>query len=102
MAVIVDVNELATVLDKQATSAILNGRNKAYSKGIRDAVLIARSIAACTDASVPVKKGGAVNIGTWWYECGRCNTSVNPGDQFCRQCGVPIGWPTEEQGGDMR
>lgn len=27
-----------------------------------------------------------------WYTCKRCGKDVNPGDQFCSQCGRKINW----------
>lgn len=29
---------------------------------------------------------------TWWYECGNCNTQIDPSDKYCRKCGRAVEW----------
>lgn len=32
------------------------------------------------------------NASTWWYACGNCNKSIDPGDKYCRHCGRKLKW----------
>ena len=91
---LIDLDDLLIALDKEEELASMEGRNHAYSKGIRKAMKIAESMKDYTeeaDTSHAVK-GGIQREGTWWYQCEKCFTSINPSDTFCRKCGRRIIW----------
>ena len=27
---------------------------------------------------------------SWWYVCGECRSSLNPGDKYCHECGRKV------------
>ena len=29
---------------------------------------------------------------SWWYECGKCHTPIDPSDKYCRNCGRRLKW----------
>ena len=29
---------------------------------------------------------------SWWYECGKCHTPIDPIDKYCRNCGRRLKW----------
>lgn len=29
---------------------------------------------------------------SWWYECGKCHTPIDPNDKYCRNCGREVKW----------
>lgn len=97
MKLMIDSGEIYSVLEKQASVAVAYGKNRAYGKGMRDAYKVVIDNAVSREEGVRVRVGGVPRQGTWWYECGRCGTAINPGDDFCRHCGVPTYFPEEEE-----
>lgn len=90
MRLTVDTEKLRYALDKNASAAVWDGKNRAYGKGMRDAINVVLLNGVCLDEAIEMKKGGVPRLGTWWYECGRCGQTVDAGDQYCRQCGIPL------------
>ena len=84
---IVDVEDLVLQLDKNAIDAMNEGRNRAYAKGIRDAIKTIRSMDENREA-VQAEKVGNVNLQEWWYQCGSCHKPIDYKDAFCRHCGI--------------
>ena len=97
MRMTIDTEELRYALNKNADYAVMDGRNRAYGKGMRDAVRVVTGVGVCLDEAIEMKKGGVPREGTWWYECGRCNQAVDAGDQYCRRCGIPLKKPEEDE-----
>ncbi len=31
-------------------------------------------------------------LGSWWYQCGKCEMPIDYGDRFCRHCGKAVKW----------
>ena len=41
----------------------------------------------------PVKpKQKNPHVAAWWYECGNCDSTISPSDNYCRGCGRMINW----------
>ena len=91
---ITDVRSMVISLEKQATSAALDGKNRAYGKGIRDAIKIIQEYDTEKYETTPIQ-GGIPRENISWYECGTCNWGIDPGDKYCRGCGRMIRWKQE-------
>lgn len=96
----IDLEAYVYQLTKQATDAIYGGRNKAYAKGMRDAIKIAESFAEPGHKVKPVvqkitssKTGNLIE----YTLCGNCKTWVLEKEAlFCGHCGQEIDWPEHE------
>ncbi len=75
----------------KAEESISSGKNRAYTKGLRDAIGMVSSM---SESGVPVTpaKGGVPILGTWWYQCGACNAPINPKQKYCGECGRKKDW----------
>lgn len=92
----IDLEAYVYQLEKDATYATYSGRNKAYAKGIRDAIKTAESIAEPGYKVKPItQKVTSKDTGDLveYTVCGNCKTWVLEKEAiFCGHCGQEIDW----------
>lgn len=92
----IDLEAYIYQLEKDATNAIYEGRNKAYAKGIRDAIKEAKLFAEPGHKIKPAiqkitssKTGDLVE----YTVCGNCKTWILEKEAlYCGHCGQEIDW----------
>ena len=92
----IDLEAFSYQVGKQASDAVLSGRNRQYAKGMRDAIKIAESMAEPGHKVAPVtqrmtssKLGDLVE----YTLCGNCRTWVLEKEaRFCAHCGQEVDW----------
>lgn len=47
---------------------------------------------ALLKAQEPVKPERSGRNLTWYYCCGACGQPIDPGDPYCRKCGMKVKW----------
>ena len=93
MADLIDRDELIIYLDKRMTYEAMEGRNKAYIKGVRDAIADAK--AQPTVDAVPVRRGRWIPEPDRLYHwhCSECEFTegiVARFYRFCPNCGADM------------